>query len=265
MSTILITGCSSGFGLATARLLAERGWDVIAAMRKPRADVLPQSDRIRVIALDVTDGQSIARAVETAGPVDALVNNAGIGLLGTVEGTPISVARDLFETNTLGTIAMTQAMIPQMREGKAGTIVNVTSSETYAPLPLLSIYTASKAAVNAWSDSMAIELEPFGIRVRTVLPGRAPGTSFAENASDRMKGAIPEPYTPLAEHVFAGWQSDSGPVTSPDDVAEAVWEAVTNQSISASLPAGSDAVALAQAVSSKAGGGQMAAGPSHVQ
>ena len=248
MSTILITGCSSGFGLATARLFAERGWDVVATMRKAREDVLPQSDRIRVIALDVTDPESIARAVEAAGPIDALVNNAGIGMLGAVEGTPIPIARELFETNTLGTIAMTQAILPQMRGRGNGTIVNVTSSGTYAPLPLLSIYTASKAAVNAWSDSMAIELESYGIRVRTILPGRAPGTSFAENASDRMKGAIPEPYAPLAERVFAGWQSDTGPVTSADDVADAVWEAVTDTNTSASLPAGPDAVALSQVV-----------------
>jgi NAD(P)-dependent dehydrogenase (short-subunit alcohol dehydrogenase family) len=248
MSTILITGCSSGFGLATARLFAERGWDVVATMRTPREDVLPQSDRIRVIALDVTDPESIARAIEAAGPIDALVNNAGIGLLGAVEGTPIPVARELFETNTLGTIAMTQAILPQMRERGNGTIVNVTSSVTYAPLPLLSIYTASKAAVNALSDSMAIELEPFGIRVRTVLPGRAPGTSFAENAGDRMEGAIPAPYSPLAERFFAGWQSDTGPVTSAYDVAEAVWETVTNPNTSASLPAGPDAVALSQAI-----------------
>lgn len=130
MATILITGCSSGFGLATATLFAERGWDVVATMREPREDVLPPSDRIRVIALDVTDPQSIARAVEAAGPIDALVNNAGIGLLCAVEGTPIPVARELFETNTLGTIAMTQAVLPQMREHGGGSIVNVTSSVT---------------------------------------------------------------------------------------------------------------------------------------
>lgn len=247
MSTILITGCSSGFGLASATLFANRGWNVVATMREPSENILPPSDRTRVIALDVTDPQSIAQAVDPAGPIDALVNNAGIGLLGAVEGTPIPVARELFETNTLGTIAMTQAVLPQMRERGGGAIVNVTSSVTYGPLPLLSIYTASKAAVNAWSDSVAIELEPFGIRVRTVLPGRAPGTSFAANASDRMEGAIPEPYAPLAERVFAGWQSDTGPVTSADDVAEAVWRAVTDNRASTHIPAGADAVTLAQA------------------
>lgn len=170
MPTILITGCSSGFGLETARHFAEREWNVIATMRSPREDVLASSERVRVLALDVTDAASIADAVTAAGPIDALVNNAGIGFLNALEGTPIDTARGIFETNTLGTIAMMRAVLPQMRERRAGVIVNVTSSVTYRPLPLLSVYTASKAAVNAFTDSVALELEPFGVRVRVVLP-----------------------------------------------------------------------------------------------
>ncbi|MFV0622738.1 SDR family oxidoreductase [Sphingomonas sp. ac-8] len=246
MPTILITGCSSGFGLATARHFATRGWDVVATLRSSDESVLPASDRIRTLALDVTDAASIARAIEAAGPIDALVNNAGIGLLSAIEGTPIAVARELFETNTLGTIAMTQAVLPQMRKRGSGAIVNVTSSVTLAPLPLLSIYTASKAAVNALGDSMAIELEPFGIRVRTVLPGRAPDTAFSANARPRMAGGIPEAYAELAERVFAGWQQDTAPVTSADDVAEAIWLAVTHPDAPARIPAGADAVALSR-------------------
>jgi len=245
MKTVLITGCSSGFGLATATFFAQRGWNVVATMRSPRADVLAASANMRVLPLDVTDPASIAALVEAAGPVDALVNNAGIGLLGAVEGTPIDTARDLFETNTLGPIAMAQAVLPQMRERGAGVIVNVTSSVTFAPLPLLSIYTASKAAVNAWSDSMAIELEPFGIRVRVVLPGRAPDTSFGANARDRMAGTIPDAYAPLAQSVFAQWQESAGPVTTAGDVAEGIWRAVADQDAPAHIPAGADAVALA--------------------
>ncbi len=245
MKTVLITGCSSGFGLATATLFAKRDWNVVATMRNPRAEVLPASPNLRVLPLDVTDPASIAALIEAVGPVDALVNNAGIGLLGAVEGTPIETARSLFETNTLGAIAMAQAVLPQMRERGAGVIVNVTSSVTFAPLPLLSIYTASKAAVNAWSDSMAIELEPFGIRVRVVLPGRAPDTSFGANARDRMAGAIPASYAPLAQRVFAEWQESAGPVTTVGDVAEGIWRAVTDQNAPARIPAGADAVALA--------------------
>ena len=247
MPTILITGCSSGFGLETARHFADRDWNVIATMRSPREDVLPSSERVRVLALDVTEAVSIADAIAAAGPIDALVNNAGIGFLNALEGTPIDTARGIFETNTLGTIAMMQAVLPQMRERRAGVIVNVTSSVTYQPLPLLSVYTASKAAVNAFTDSVALELEPFGVRVRVVLPGRAPDTRFGDNARARMTSGFPEPYAGLVQQVFAGWEQDTGPTTSASDVAEAVWRAVTDEGSPAHIPAGADAVASSQA------------------
>ena len=245
MPTVLITGCSSGFGLETARHFADNGWNVVATMRTPREDILPASDRVRIVALDVTDPNSIARAIAAAGPIDALVNNAGIGFLNAAEGTSMGTVRDIFETNTFGTIAMAQAVLPQFRERRAGVIVNVTSSVTLLPLPLLSVYTASKAAVNAFSDVLALEVEPFGIRVRVVLPGRAPHTSFGDNARKLMTAGFPEPYSGMVEQVFAGWAQDTGPVTGPGDVAAAVWRAVTDQNAPAHIPAGADAVALA--------------------
>lgn len=94
-------------------------------MRSPRADVLPASDRVCILQLDVTERGSIGRAVEVAGPIDALVNNAGIGWMSPLEGTPEETVREIFETNTFGTIEMTRAVLPQFRERKAGTIVNV--------------------------------------------------------------------------------------------------------------------------------------------
>ncbi|MFB9242603.1 SDR family oxidoreductase [Massilia antarctica] len=244
MKTILITGCSSGFGLETARYFLERDWNVVATMRTPRADVLPHSSRLRILALDVVDAHSIAQAIDAAGPIDVLVNNAGIGVLGALEGTTMASAREVFDTNTLGTIAMTQAVLPQFRQRKAGVIVNVTSSVTYEPLPLLSVYTASKAAVNAFTESLALELAPFNVRARLVLPGRAPETRFGENARPRMEGAIPEAYAELAQRVFAGW-SESSAVTLAQDVAEAVWRAATAPSSPMRIAAGADAVALA--------------------
>ena len=167
---VLITGCSSGFGVEIARLFLDRGWSVAAAMRRPQHKVLRPSDQLQVLALDVTDPASIAGAVEAAGPVDVLVNNAGIGVLNALEGTPMAVAREVFETNTLGLIAMAQAVLPQMRERRAGVVVNVSSSVTLRPLPLLSVYTGSKAAVNAYTESLALELKSFDVRVRLVLP-----------------------------------------------------------------------------------------------
>ncbi len=135
MKTIMITGCSSGFGLETAKDFLDRGWKVVAIMRTPQ-DVLPQSDNLRVLALDVTDADSIAAVVAEAGPIDVLVNNAGIGALGVVEGMSMDLIRDLFNTNTFGTIAMTQAVLPQFRARQAGVIVTVTSSVTVKSLPL---------------------------------------------------------------------------------------------------------------------------------
>lgn len=245
MRTILITGCSSGFGLETARYFLDRDWHVVATMRSPREDILPPSDHLRVLALDVTDAESIRLALERAGPIDVLVNNAGIGMLGALEGTSMTIVRELFTTNTLGTIAMTQAVLPQFRQRKAGVIVNVTSSVTLTPLPLLSVYTASKAAVNAFTESLALELEHFDVRVSLVLPGRAPETRFGENAQPRLKDAFPEPYADLAQTVFSKWQQETAR-THARDVAEAVWQAANDASTPMRIVAGADAIALAE-------------------
>jgi NAD(P)-dependent dehydrogenase (short-subunit alcohol dehydrogenase family) len=245
MRTILITGCSSGFGLETARHFLERDWNVVATMRTPRVGLLPRSDRLRVLALDVTDPNSIQQAVDAAGPLDVLVNNAGIGWLNALEGTPMSDARDLFETNTLGTMALTQAVVPQLRARKSGVVVNVTSSVTLRALPLLSVYRASKAAVNAFTESLAVELEPFGIRVRLVLPGRAPETRFGDNARSRMKEGFPDAYASLAQSIMTRWQTTTA-ITRSSDVAEAVWRAVNDPSCPMRLPAGADAVEWAR-------------------
>lgn len=246
MKTILITGCSSGFGLETARTFLERGWKVIATMRNPRADLLPASEHLRVMALDVTDADSIRQLVEAAGPIDALVNNAGIGLMSVLEGTTMQTVRELFETNTFGTIAMTQVIVPQFRQRQDGVIVNVSSSTTLKPLPLLAAYTASKAAVNAFTESLALELEPFNVRVRLVIPGAAPETAFSRNAQVRMQDGVPAAYAEFAQGVFAR-RGQSSLVTHAQDVTDAVWRAVTDPSSSLRMPAGADAVAVAGA------------------
>src|SRR6478609_9041219 len=110
MRTVLITGCSSGFGLETSKYFLERGWKVIATMRTPREGILPRSENLRILALDVSKDDSIRKAIAEAGPIDALVNNAGIGMLSPLEGTSIESIREVFDTNTIGTIAMTQAV-----------------------------------------------------------------------------------------------------------------------------------------------------------
>ena len=245
MKTILITGCSSGFGLEIARHFLAQGWQVIATMRTPRNDVLPPSERLRVLPLDVTDAASIRAAVQAAGPVDVLVNNAGFGVAAPAELAPLDGIRSVFETNTFGTIAVAQAFVPQMRERGAGVVINVTSSVTLKALPLVGAYSASKAAVNAFTESMATELAPFGVRVHLVLPGRAPETRFGQNAHERMTGFDHPAYAEFAKQTLAHLMDESSPTTRAADVAEAVWRVATDASAPRRLPAGADAVAWA--------------------
>jgi len=182
MTSVLITGCSSGYGLATARKFLDEGWNVVATMRTPRQDVLPSSDRLTIVALDVTSPDSIAEAIESAGHVDVLVNNAGIGAIGAFEATPMETTRELFDTNTFGVMAVTQTLVPQMRLRRSGVIVNVTSSTTLAAMPLAAVYTASKSAIEGFSGSLALELGFFGVRVKLVEPGYGALTRFASAA-----------------------------------------------------------------------------------
>jgi NAD(P)-dependent dehydrogenase (short-subunit alcohol dehydrogenase family) len=247
VKTILITGCSSGFGLETARHFLDRDWAVIATMRTPREDVLPASKNLRVLALDVTAPNSIREAIEAAGPIDAIVNNAGVGAAAPFEATPMPIIREVLETNLYGTMAVTQAVLPQFRERRTGVVVNVTSAVTLRALPLIAAYSASKAAVNAFTESLALELAQFGVRARLVIPGRAPETRFAENGGSRMQGLDHQAYADLVKGFMTGF-SEPGPITHPQDVAEAVWHAVTDPSSPMRIPAGADAAAWAEAI-----------------
>jgi NAD(P)-dependent dehydrogenase (short-subunit alcohol dehydrogenase family) len=245
VKTVLITGCSSGYGLETARHFHAQGWNVLATMRTPREDLLPRSDRLRVLALDVTQPESIAAVLDASGPIDVLVNNAGIGLFGAFEATPIATTREVFETNTFGVMAMTHAVLPRFRERRSGVVVNVTSSATLAPMPLVAVYTASKMAIEGFTASLAFELEAFNIAVKLVEPGYGPTTRFTSNTGSRLEGMIPEPYAPFAQSIFASL-AQSPAVTTEADVAEAVWHAANDATGRLHFPAGADAVALAQ-------------------
>jgi NAD(P)-dependent dehydrogenase (short-subunit alcohol dehydrogenase family) len=194
-----------------------------------------------MLALDITDPASIAQAMEAAGPIDVLVNNAGFGAPSPVELTAPETVQALFQTNTIGTLAMVQAVAPQMRRRRAGVIVNVTSTATVKTLPIVGVYSASKAAVNAFTGSLALEMEPFGVRVHIVLPGRSPETSFGDNARPHLRGMDDLDYGPLLQQFVKDVQDDTGPVTHASDVAEAIWRAVTDPSAPLRIPGGADA------------------------
>lgn len=247
MKTVLITGTSSGYGLETARHFHARGWSVIATMRNPRDGLLPRSDLIRILPLDVTRLESIEAAIEAAGPIDVLVNNAGIGVVGAFEATPISHIRKVFDTNTFGVMAMVQAVVPQMRIRRSGVIINVTSSVTLASHPLAAAYTSSKTAITGFTGSLAHELGAFGVQAKLVEPGYAPTTRFGANTDIPVAQLIPEAYADYARPIFAEF---ANPVltTKESDVSEAVGLAATDGSDQLHYPAGADALALAQAV-----------------
>jgi NAD(P)-dependent dehydrogenase (short-subunit alcohol dehydrogenase family) len=248
--TVLITGTSSGYGKATAQLFLDRGWNVVATMRQPKPEIFHgPSDRLKVLALDVTNPHSIsnaiAEAISTFGTIDVLVNNAGIGVVGAFEATSMSTVRDVFETNTFGVMSMTHAVIPLFRERKSGVIVNVTSSVTLARMPLAAAYTASKAAIEGFTGSLAFELEAFNVHVKLVEPGYGPTTGFTTNGASRMHGLIPAAYAPFAEPIFAAFAKPAA-VTTESDVAEVVWRAANDTTGQLRFPAGADALALAQ-------------------
>ena len=246
MTTVLITGCSSGYGLATACHFHANGWNVIATMRTPREGLLPRSDRIRILGLDVTAPDSIAAAIDVSGPIDVLVNNAGIGVVGAFEPMPAATIREVFETNTFGVMAMTQAVLPQMRERGSGVVVNVTSSVTLTAMPLAAVYTASKMAIEGFTASLALELDAVNVTAKLVEPGYGPSTSFTSNGAARMDGLVPEPYQAFAAPVFAAF-GRATVFTTESDVAETVYRAATDTSGQLRFPAGADAVELANA------------------
>jgi NAD(P)-dependent dehydrogenase (short-subunit alcohol dehydrogenase family) len=248
MRTVLITGTSSGYGRATAVHFHAQGWNVIATMRTPRAGVLPESDRLRVVELDVTDPASITAAIEAAGPIDALVNNAGVPSIGVFEGTPMAQAREVFETNTFGVMATTQAVLPGFRQRGSGVVVNVTSSVVLGHMPLSAVYKASKMAIEGFASSLALELAPFGVRVKTVQPGACLTTNFATRATNgaSLDELVPEPYASWAKKAMDSFTSQEL-FTEEADVAETVWRAVRDTTGQLRFPAGPDAHWLAQA------------------
>lgn len=254
MPTVFITGCSTGFGRQTALYFAEKGWTVFASMRNPAANTLPASERLHVLPLDVTDVRSVSDAVAQAGSIDVLVNNAGIGWFNALEATPLDTAREVFEANLFGTLAMMQAVLPGMRERRSGAIVNVSSSLIYAPMPLLAVYRASKAAVTAMTEAAAAELMPFNIRAKVVVPGLAPATSFGSNVEARVAkgGWFPPAYAEFAQTVLTNIQAHAPEqVTTAMDVAEAIFRSATDPDCPLVLPAGPDAIAASLATNAK--------------
>ena len=237
MARVLITGCSTGFGRATAIELNKRGFEVLASARRPETlDDLEVDGRL---ALDVTDDVSVAAAVSAAGAVDVLVNNAGISVSGPVELVPSTEMRRLFETNFFGVLRMIQAVLPQMRTRGSGTIVNVSSVSGKVASPLSGAYAASKFALEAISEAMYFEMGHFGIRTVIIEPGYFQ-TSISE--SGVRYGVEGPPYRELAdatEKMTAALGRGTAP--GPEMVAMAIADAIESPDAPLRIPVGTDA------------------------
>ncbi|MBD9249575.1 MAG: SDR family NAD(P)-dependent oxidoreductase [Cronobacter sakazakii] len=198
------------------------------------------------ISLDVCSQDNIKNAVKEAydkfGTIDVLVNNAGYGYRSAVEEGEIEAVQTLYQTNLFGPIELIKAVLSKMREQKSGVIINVSSSITTKAMPLIGLYRASKAALNAWSESLALEVRPFGIRVHVVLPGRSPETKFGENARAYFGGRDDLAYGNMVDE-FIRMAGDAGsPVTHAADVANAIFAVARDKNTPLYTAAGEDAL-----------------------
>jgi NADP-dependent 3-hydroxy acid dehydrogenase YdfG len=230
---VLITGCSSGIGHATAKLLCRQGWTVYATARKPETLFDLAQGGCRTLALDVTDEASMTAAVETVtnaeGAVGVLVNNAGYSQSGAVESVPLEDVRRQFETNVFGLLRMCQLVLPGMRDQRSGRIVNVSSMGGRLTFPGGGIYHGTKYAVEAISDALRFEVRGFGVEVIVIEPGLIV-TNFGETASGSV-GVAHGPYAEFNRVVAEKTeQAYHGPLAKlgagPERVAETIAEAL---------------------------------------
>ena len=245
MNTVLITGSSSGYGLETARHFHDQGWNVIATMRNPEKETeLSQRSGLELLPLDVTAPDQIketAERVVAMNGVDVVFNNAGYGLAGPLEGLSDEQIIRMVNTNMMGAIRITKAFLPYFREKRAGLFINTTSIGGLIAVPFNSIYHATKWALEGWSESMAFELSQFGIGMKTISPGGMK-TDFFTRSFDTGRH---EAYDKLVDKVMSiitdPKQMES--YSSPDQIAEVVYEAATDGKDQLRYVAGADAKA----------------------
>ena len=253
MGIAVVTGTSSGIGLATTLRLARSGHRVFAGMRNTaKADALrevvdSEALKVEIIELDVNSDGSVEEAfakVAESGPVDVLVNNAGIGGASPFEITPLEDHQSMFETNYFGVVRCTNAVVPSMRERKTGAIVNITSVAGLYAVPNQVAYSASKWAVECLGEALAGELEPFGVRVVNIEPGVVL-TKIFENAKETTRFDKTSPYFTLMRRNGKMFSAGFKLGTTAEMVADTIWEAITCETYKLRWPVGPDAVGLA--------------------
>ena len=246
MPTALITGTSTGIGRETALHFARQGYRVFAGARNPAA--IEEHPNIIAVKLDVDQDESVREAVgrvqREAGAIDVLVNNAGVGFAGAVEYVPLEKIRAGFETNFYGAVRMMQAVLPAMRERRSGTIVNVASIMGRLTLGCHAFYAATKFALAAVSEALAIEIRPFGVRVVIIEPG-----VIITPIWNKAEASMPEghPYGLAMGRLWRLFEAQLAEGTMPDTVALAIYDAVHTAEPKLRYPVGADAEAMAAA------------------
>lgn len=229
--TVLITGTSSGIGKVTAELFAARGWNVAATMRDPSRANFRDKVNIRVFQLDVTDEASVAEAVSATlaafGGIDVIVNNAGYGLVGPFEAQSDAQLRRQFDTNVFGTMNVTRAVLPHMRERRRGRIVNVASMCGRMTLPLYTAYCATKWSVDGFSEALSFELSGLGIKVKIVEPGVFHTDFFSRSQEVAKKDGLAD-YDTFVANVLPNLAAGEQAAPPPDKVARAIYTAATD-------------------------------------
>jgi len=233
--TVLVTGASSGIGQATAQLLAERGFTVFGTARKPAA---PMASKVTMVPLDVRSDDSVRACVERVGKIDVLVNNAGYSLTGSAEETSLDEAKAQLETNFFGVVRMVKAVLPTMRKAGGGKIINIGSLAGITAIPFSSFYTASKFALEGYTEALWHELRPFGINVTLIEPGFV-STSIGE--STQVAAAPLAPYNDVRQRATAALDRHVKNGISPDAVAKTVLRVVQSRSPSLRYRVGTDA------------------------
>ena len=246
--SVLVTGCSTGIGAAATRTFSEQGWNVAATMRNPaKGEALRGLPGVKVLALDVTDPASITAAVQQTlqefGAIDVLVNNAGYGVFGPFETASHAVIKRQFDTNLFGLFDVTRAVLPAMRERRAGVIVNVSSVGGLTTFPMFSLYHASKYAVIGFSESLGYELAPFGIQVKVIAPGGV-ATDFASRSLVRTFEGDGGAYAPTVAKVMASFTAVRANYASSASLGTAIYGAATDGSKKLCYVIGEDAVGL---------------------
>jgi len=242
--TILITGASSGIGRATAIYFQQQGWNVIATMRSPEKETeLNKLENVKLEKLDVLDvssiGQAIKNGIANFGKIDALLNNAGYGAYGPLESFPRENIIRQFNTNVIGLMDVTKAIIPHFRLNKNGVIVNISSIGGQMTFALGSLYHGTKFAVEGISESLHYEMKEIGVKVKIVEPGFI-ATDFGSRSFDFQAGNI-EDYQPLIGALMKQWQNPNNTVSPPSLVAEVIFNAVTDGTYQLRYRAGDDA------------------------